>query len=354
MTLPPGRGPIPVDGINPATDPELAKAAGELNAWLDYLFHPESHDGPRIYRGRGLDSSGHDITNIDSEMPRRMENLDQDRQYVTVSIIDAYQTDPGVFFRPAQAISGINESLVDSTYTKLTQGCFTYNDPNKAGGEGRLTSVKYPELHPVRLNWMEMRKGWLGSQALAAHEYENDFIAFQVYTENCFYVVAEHLVRYRAIFQKAGEDIAKLMYAMTDTFAKHDYYRGGDGFKFDVWSIFVTTVVAAATTVIGGPVTTAVVLKTAATELLGEALKTAESTSRKSQLLIEDQTYLRDSVKQYIDQVTNIERDVSHAVKDLYESLRIQVDKLRADRQYEAKPDSHTKTMWVPHYRDYL
>src|SRR3712207_6646594 len=112
MALPPGYQAKPVDGVNATTDPELARAAGELNAWLDYLFHPERHDGPRIYRGHGVDRSGHPIE--DSEMPRRMENLDEDRQYTTVSILDGYLADPGVFFRSAQAVSGIDDSVVDA------------------------------------------------------------------------------------------------------------------------------------------------------------------------------------------------------------------------------------------------
>jgi hypothetical protein len=357
MALPPGYSEgKPVDGINATTDPELARAAGELNAWLDYLFHPERHDGPRIYRGHGVDRSGHQIE--DSEMPRRMENLDEDSQYTTVSILDGYLADPGVFFRPAQAVSGISDSVIDATYKKLAVGCLTWTSKNRkasksSGDPGQpVTNVHYPEMHPARINWMEMRNGWFGRTRLAAHEYENDFIPFQVYTENCFYVVAEHVVRYRVIFKKASEDITKSMFALTDTFAKHDWYGGGDGIKFDLWSIVVTSVVAAATTVVsGGAALPAIVL----IEAVGETLKTAERDPKeKAQLLIEDHYHLRDSAKQYVDLVTKIERDTVDAVKQLYESLRVEVDKLRDQRKYQVTPNSTGESMWVPRLRDYL
>jgi hypothetical protein len=305
VALPPGYSEgKPVDGINATTDPELARAAGELNAWLDYLFHPERHDGPRIYRGHGVDRSGHTIE--DSEMPRRAENLDDDRQYTTVSILDGYLADPGVFFRAAQAVSGIDHSVIEATYQKLAKGCLTWANENRkaasAGGDAGQPvngdEVDYKELHPARINWLEMRNGWFGRQRLAAHEYENDFIPFQVYTENCVYAVAEHVVRYRAIFKKATEDIAKLMSMLTEVFAGHNWYGGGGGIKLDWWSIVITGLATAATSVVGGGFVASVML----IDAVAEAFKTAEDKpDGKSHLQIEDHYHLRDSAKQYVE-----------------------------------------------------
>ncbi|ONI79737.1 hypothetical protein ALI144C_23580 [Actinosynnema sp. ALI-1.44] len=363
MVLPPGQQPRPVAGINAATDPELAAAAAELNAWIDYLLRPESHDGPRIYRATGPDRSGHVPT--DAEMPQRIPSLDQDTaQYVTVSVIDGYSADPGVFFRPAQAVSGVSDTVIEPTYRKIAKGYFTGTDPQgKTAGkapdvESPVDATRYKEMHPVRMNWFEVRNSWLGLGRLAANEYENDVIRYQVYTENCFYVLAEHLVRYRAIFHKASEDMAALMRAMTKTFAQHDWYHsGGGGVILDLFSVAVTGLVAGVTMVISGGATAptaAKLLQVVVVEAIGEAMKTAKEGDKKNQLLIEDQRYLRDSAKQYLDAVTKIERDTAQAVTDLHAKLRTKLDELRSGREYSTVPNSAATSMSVPRYHTYF
>lgn len=356
MPLPPGRDPISVSGINSTTDPELAKAAGELAAWIEYLLHPESNDGPRIYRTRSTDPD----EDTDAEMPRRMENLDeQTGQYETVSVIDGYAGDPGVFFRPAQAVSGVNESTINDTYIKLTEGCFTWSDNGRNAPPDEVvtappgTTPWYPKLHPVRSDWMQMRLGWVAPEAHSAHEYEGDFIRFQVYTENCFYVVALHMAKYRAIFKKAGEDIAALMNALTEMFARPHPY-GGDKVNFDILSIVVTGLVAATAMVISGGVSAGVLLRVVAVEVIGEAVKTASSEGVETRLLLENHYHLRDVAKQYLDGVNKIELDTAEAIRQLYENLRIEVDALRDARRYQVKPTDSGTSMWVPHFRDYL
>ncbi|MBP2327473.1 hypothetical protein JOF56_007858 [Kibdelosporangium banguiense] len=350
MPLPPGRSPLPVAGINAQTDPELAEAAAELNAWIDYLTRPESHDGPRIYRERGPAGQ----PPIDSEVPRRLPHLDeQTGQYEVVPILDGFQADPGQFFRPAQAVSGISESLLGSTFMKLTEGCLTWTNAERQLDDSRGREIglenapRYPEVHPARADWMQMRKDFHGALDNAAHEYEGDFITYQVHTENGFYAVAEHIAKYQAIFAQAGKDITSLMKALTETFAKHNWY-GGTGFTIDVKSVIITGLVAAVTTVISGGITVAKALASVVTELTGEAGKTAQSKP------IQDHYRLREPAKQYLDAVTKIERDTAEAVKQLYESLRVQIDRIREMRQYEAKPRTGTKTQLAPHYRDYL
>jgi len=118
--------------------------------------------------------------------------------------------DPAVIFKSIEAINGVNKSVVGWTYDKLVHGYFTWaGDTGPANDDGRIADLKYPELNPTRLNWMQMRKSWVGTQDTAAYDFEGDFIRYQVYTENCLYTVAEHMVRYCAIFDKAAKDIAR-------------------------------------------------------------------------------------------------------------------------------------------------
>jgi hypothetical protein len=354
MSLPPGCEAKPVAGINDRTDPELAKAAAELNAWVDYLLHPDSNDGPRIYREQTSEYG-----TLDSEMPRRMENLDEDSFLETVSVIEPYAGDPGVFFRAAEGISGIDEPLMHDTYFKLTEGVFTWNKegPNDAHGEPeKRVPTRYPELHPARLNWMQMREGWHGDEAISAHEFENDFIRFQTHTENCFYVVAEHMAKYRGIFKRSAEDITELMNALMEKFARPHSY--GDGLEFNLVTFLITGVVTAVSTVITGGAaapTAALVLSKVAVAMVGNAASTAKEKGSEKHVLLENHNYLRDVAKQYVEAVNKIEEEVEQAVKDLYEHLRIQLDEIRKEREYQVIPtDGEKKSMFVPHYRDYL
>src|SRR5262245_13667849 len=52
MGLPPGRDAVSVPGFDSSVNPKLTKAAGEVAAWVDYLLHPKSNNGPRVYRSR--------------------------------------------------------------------------------------------------------------------------------------------------------------------------------------------------------------------------------------------------------------------------------------------------------------
>ena len=120
MTLPPGRQPIPAAGINAATDPELAKSAAELNAWVDYLSHPETNNGPRIYRPvKATNVHGQTLVDIPVGHPYDMEN---DPDYRVVSALDGFATVPDELFRAAQGVSGVDEAMINEAYAALTQG----------------------------------------------------------------------------------------------------------------------------------------------------------------------------------------------------------------------------------------
>ena len=127
MTLPPGRRPIPVDGISATTDPELARSAAELNAWVDYLSHPETNNGPRIYRPvTATNTDGQTLVDMPAAQPLDLEN---DPHYRVVSALDGFAVVSDELFRAAQGVSGVDEAKINEAYTALTQGCFTFPPP---------------------------------------------------------------------------------------------------------------------------------------------------------------------------------------------------------------------------------
>lgn len=359
MALPPGREAIPVPGIKESTNPKLAAASGELAAWVDYLLHPETNDGPRIYRPLHPETAP-DAT--DFESPRRMPPADRDSpyedpsEYETVSVLEPFATDPSEFFKAAQAVSGISTATIEATYKKLTKGCLTWPDPDesrKPDEDKRIDQTPYEELNATRANWAAMRNGWTALEAVSAFAYEEDFLRYQVYTENAAYIVAEHLVRYRAILHKAGEDVLELMKAMVEMCPKPA--PPGQG-NFNLMSIVVTGIVAVATTVISagsGGVAAPVLLGVAVTEMLGEAVKTAENKGGKQELVLENHEYLRDTARQYLDAVNKIEQDTAEAINALRDSLRRELDRLREERRYEVLPQSGQNSDVVPEIANY-
>lgn len=367
--LPPGRSANPVPGISPSLEPELYEAAGELNAWIDYLLDPHSNDGPRIYRPRGQEGRGPS----DLEMPGRVDNLDeQDHIYDTVSVLDDYKDDPGVFFRSAQAVAGVVEKIIEGTYDKLATGVLTWHkegvarasnvpdeqpDGKTGGGDNHdkpVEGVPYPELHPARFNWTAMRNGWHAPENLAASDYEGDFIAFQVLTENAVYEVAKHVVRYRTMFMKAGEDIARLMKALTEKFANPPNEGVGGGVKFDFPSILINAIVSAATTILtgGAGLTVKELLKSATSSALSSAMTSTKVTR---QLDVHQQFY--DTAKQYVDGVEKIEKETADAIKELTDHMRSEIEKLRDQRTYlvfNSNFGSHTEVPRIQSYLDAL
>jgi hypothetical protein len=359
LALPPGRTAIPVAGIEADLNPKLAQTAGELNAWIDYLLHPDTNDGPRVYRPLHPETGPDDE---DFESPHRMPPADRDapyedpREYQTLSVFHDLG-DTGEFFKAAQAVSGFRTEIIEATFDKLTKGCLTYENPNDVqAGNGKVDDpppTRYPEMHPARVNWVEMRKTWESPESVYATKYERDFLAYQLITENCLYVVAEHVVRYRAIVHKAGEDIEALMRAMVDMCPKPA--PPGQG-TFNLMSVLVTGIVALGTTVItagAGGVTVGVALSVLLAEMLGEGIKTAERKPPENKLLLENKYYLADVARQYIQGVDKIERDASDGIKALFDSLRRELDGLRQLRSHQPKREGTSNTE-VPFFRDYL
>jgi hypothetical protein len=342
VVLPPDRGPAVVSGISPEYEPELYEAASELSAWIWYLLRPDMNDGPRIYRKRGAQGSQPD----DLEEAYRVTSLDaQDHLLDTVSVLEEFAGDPDVFVRPAQAVSGVLYPIMDGTYDKLAAGVFTWSAPeygDTSGENGRpITDVPYPEMHPARLKWMQMRNGsgWSAPENHAAFNYEEKFVAYAVYIENSIYVIAEHLARYRAIYLKAGKDVAALMTALTEKFANPPTDERGIGVTFDLKSILITAVVAAATSVIGSTATAAVLLGKAATSALGDATKNGTATTRS----IDMHARLRDTAQEYLDGVHRIDRETADAIADLTDSPRSQLAELGATRREVSAVTPHIR-----------
>ncbi|MFI7677080.1 hypothetical protein [Actinophytocola sp. NPDC049390] len=360
MALPPGCEPIPVDGIRAEINPRMAEVAAELNAWIQYLLQPESNDGPRIYRQRGATGS----PPSDLEMAYRVPRLDdQANIYDTVSVLEDFAGDPGCFFRPAQAVCGIDTEVIEETFVKLVDGVLTWHregapsmprtettETKKDQEPWPVPDMKYMDVTDTRINWLVMRKSWVAREDLWAHEYERDFLDYQMRTENCLYAVAEHLVRYRAIMHKAGEDVVTLMEGLIRLCPRPA--PADVQISADVKSIVVTGIVAAAATVLtagAGGVTAAVLLGATAVEMAGEAVKTA---SAKKDLVVGNKDYLRDVVREYLKNVEQIEREVAEALTDLGDSLRRRLDQIRQVREYKSYGESPL-TDKVPFFDDY-
>jgi hypothetical protein len=361
MVLPPGRQPIPWPGINATTDPILAKAAAELNAWVDYLAHPETNGGPRIYRpvpGRELTpdmGTRHDIPS-----PRAVDT-EADPHYHVVSALEGYATDPSELFKAAEAISGVSEAVINEAYAALTQGCFTFppaDDSPSAPPPGQGPPIPdrdgdlYDELSQIRVDWVTMRLSIISTEGIQAQAFENALIRFQVYVENGYLRVAEHLVKYRAIFQKAGEDMAKLMDALTQRFAT---YGQGKGFEIDLRSFLLTGLVEVACAVITGGLSAAFQVRTigeVVTQVVGDAGKTAKEKGQEPNNPIDDHPLIVDTVKQYLEAVAKIERDTALAISDLSLHLHTKLVELEHRRLYQNKLTQANSDM-APQFLDY-
>lgn len=365
MGLPPGRDPIPVEGIDSESNPRLAKKAAELAAWVDYLLDPWSNDGPRIYRPTSKNPDRNEF-----ESPNRLPPPDRDapyedpEEYQTVSVIEEYAPDPDVFFRPVQAVSGVTNEAMTPAFNTLRTGCLTHADENvgkmpeserddteKDQEHLPAPELQYNEENPSRLNWVGMRKSWVAAEDVCAHEYEYDFLNYQTITENAVFTIAEHLVRYRAIMHQAGEDMLALMDTMVGLCERPAPDQG----SLNLPSIIVTGLVAAATTVATGGVGTTfgVVLGATAIEVIGEAVKTAEP-AEQTELKLDNKEFLRDVAEQYIAAIEKIEREVADAVQKLGANLKERVNLLRQEYKHQTIPDEGRTTTEVPKFPAYL
>jgi hypothetical protein len=363
MVLPPGRQPIPWPGINATTDPVLAKATAELNAWVDYLSHPKTNGGPRIYRpvsGRELTpdmGTRHDIPS-----PRAVDT-EADPNYHVVSALEGYAADPSELFKAAEAVSGVSEAAINEAYAALTQGCFTFPPPatqspsaappsTSSSGAPVRDEGMYGELAQVRVDWLNMRRSIISVEGNHAQLFENDLIRFQISVENGYLRVAEHLVKYRAIFQQAGEDMAKVMDALTQRFAS---YGQGKGIDIDLRSFLLTGLVEVACAVITGGLSTVFKVKTiaeVATQMVGDAGKTAKDSGQETNNPIDDHPLIVDTVKQYLDAMAKIERDTAAAISDLSLHLHTKLAELEQHRRYQNILTNVSSNM-APQFLDY-
>jgi hypothetical protein len=358
--------PVASRSRGPASTPPLTqsspKAAAELNAWVDYLAHPETNGGPRIYRpvpGRELTpdmGTRHDIPS-----PRAVDT-EADPNYHVVSALEGYATDPSELFKAAEAVSGVSEAAINEAYAALTQGCFTFppsatDSPSAPpSGEGPAIPVRdgelYGELSQIRVDWMAMRHSMNSPEFIYAQVFEDDFIRFQVYVENGYLRVAEHLVKYRAIFQQAGADMAKVMDGLTQRFAT---YGQGKGLEIDLRSFLLTGLVEVACAVITGGLSTVFKVKTiaeVATQMVGDAGKTAKDNGQETNNPIDDHPLIIDTVKQYLDVMAKIERDTASAISDLSLHLHTKVVELEQRRRFQNDLTSVNSDM-APQFLDY-
>ncbi|TDP95061.1 hypothetical protein [Labedaea rhizosphaerae] len=362
MTLPPGRGPIPVPGINADTDPELAKAAGELNAWVDYLSNPQTNNGPRIYRPTvEKNISGQTLIDVPVFSP---DNREGDPDYRAVSALDGFATMPDQFFIFAKAIAGINEATISQGYDMLTKGCFTFPPPadhvdtqpppNATAEKPVRDGDLYDELGQIRIDWLSMRYGWTATEHLDAQLFEDDLIRFQVYVENGFLRIAETLVKYRMIYKKASEAMAKQMDGLTKRFAD---YGKDDGAPINWTSIIITGIVELVCAVLTDGVSAVVqasTLAAAGAQMVGEGAKGATSAEKpkEEENPIGKHAFLKDTVIDYMKNMTKLEQDTAKAINDLGMNLHTRVSQLEQARRYTNKSTNASSDM-APQFMDY-
>ncbi len=357
MTLPPGRQPMPAPGVNAATNPELAKSAAELNAWVDYLSHPETNNGPRIYRPVvAKNISGQTLVDMPFAHPVDLEN---DPNYRLVSALDGFAMVSDELFRAAQGVSGVNEATIDEAYAALTQGCFTFPPPaghsaapaptDRGQGSGPVRdSGMYAELSQVRTDWMAMRHGWVGWEFVDSQLFEDDLIRFQVYLENGFLRVAEALVKYCAIHQQAGKDIAKQMDGVTERFTS---YQQSADFSIDLKSLILTGIVEIGCAILTDGLSAAFEVKSlgaAAVQVLGDGGKTAKYEDHQ----IGDNAFIFDTVKQYVAAVNQIESAAARAINDLWLDLNSRLGELENGRRY-TNLNTAVSSNSAPQFMDY-
>jgi hypothetical protein len=357
MTLPPGRQPASAPGINAATDPELAKSAAELNAWVDYLSHPETNNGPRIYRPvTAKDVYGRTLVDMPSAKPLDIEN---DPAYRLVSALDGFAVVSDELFRAAQGVSGVNEATINEAYSAFTQGCFTFppgpghsaapapTDRGPGSGPVRDPGM-YTELSQVRTDWLAMRHDWTAWEFQDAQLFEDDLIRFQVYLENGFLRVAEALVKYRAIHQQAGKDIAKQMDGLTERFSK---YQQSADFSIDLRSLILTGIVEIGCAILTDGLSAAFKVKSlgeAAIQVIGDGGKTASYEDHQ----IGDNPLIFDTVKQYVAAVNQIESDAARAINDLWMDLHTRLGELENGRRY-TNLNTGVSSNSAPQFMDY-
>lgn len=358
MALPPGRGPIPVAGINAATDPEMAKAAAELNSWIDYLSHPETNNGPRLYRpvvAKNIDNQT--LVDMPSAQPIDLEN---DPNYRLTSALDGFATMPDEFFISAKAIAGIDEGAISRGYDALAKGCFTFPppsglaaNPNPAGGTKSVTGDNqfYDELDVIRIDWNSMIDGWTAPEHLDSQLFQDDVIRFQVYVENGFLRIAEALVKYRMIYKKASQAMAVQMDGLTKRFAT---YQQNAALDIDWKSVVLTGITSLVCAVISGgagAVLEVATLAEAGADMLGEGGKTTKPAPTEENP-IDDHPFIKDTVIQYVAHMAKIEKDAASAINDLWMNLNSRTGELEQARRYTNK-DTNVSSDSAPQFMDY-
>jgi hypothetical protein len=168
----------------------------------------------------------------------------------------------------------------------------------------------------------------------------------ELYLENGFLRVAESLVKYRAIHQQAGKDIAKQMDGVTERFSK--YQQSGD-FSIDLKSLILTGIVEMGCAVLTGGLSAAFKVKSvgeAAIQMIGDGGKTYKENR------IDDNPLIFDTVKQYVAAVNQIESDAARAISDLWLDLHTRLAELENGRRY-TNLNTKVSSDSAPQFMDY-
>ena len=194
-----------------------------------------------------------------------------------------------------------------------------------------------------------MRHDWTGWEFQDAQLYEDDLIRFQVYVENGFLRVAEALVKYRAIHQQAGKDIARQMDGVTERFT--EYQQSAGGLSIDLKSLILTGIVEIGCAILTDGLSEAFEVESlaaASTQVIGDGAKTAQYQEHE----IGDNPLIFDTVRQYVAAVNQIEAEAARAIGDLALDVHSRLGELENGRRY-TNLNTGASSNSAPQFLDY-
>lgn len=308
-------------------DEDAWQPAEDLAAWVQYLLHPEEHDGPRVYKCPDCDAA--------YESNHKMEEADDAFHRCPVSgllphtALDSVlrHVEPAHFFQALHAFCGMSHLQpggIGDAGDRLTTPYLLdgHTKSDKDGIEYAAHTVPGGKQTKIKDDMLQMRDGWSAPESDIAHAFEDKFIDFAIGHENAMYVITEALAKYRFIFLQARNDVRDCMEKLTKAFDDKTH-SGPTGGGFDYFSLVlgaVTSVVIAVGTGGTGAATAFGVAVNAVSNAVGQSAKKPRT--------VEGETWYK-LVDSYFEEVDRIGSDAFHAVNNLGEELATQLDKIR-------------------------
>lgn len=239
---PPDRQPDPGHPAIQGLDPIFSHAP-EIAAWIEWLLHPEEHDGPRIIYGPNGPEE------IDGPVYRS-----QPGPLPTGSTVI-----PGVYieqmFDPAFALTGQNMDLIADAYDNLNYVWWHGDDQNNQLNNGILT----------------MLPSWDSDAKELAADYAGAILDFYTDHNKAIFRLAKCYLAYAGVIHEARQNMHRVMGALVKAF-HHKQYAGGNPWQ-DVALTALGAVATAALTLGAGATVAATAWATAFVTVTTEVAK---------------------------------------------------------------------------------